>query len=766
MPRSDLQQFSSQLAEWIANAIERDRLPFRKVERNPALLLEEYPDSDCLVLWINRASAMAGGLILLPDRAETRTRELGSEMARALGLDHFAVWGRRELTLHSRLNPDETIHIDWQPAAASGPGSLHRGLQDLLSHMKLRAITTDPGADPDPIWLANLLHLSLTDVLDEIETRLRTHPEWQQGEWARHAVTAPALQKVLLVICRMLALVMTGRIGRGIQPEKLEKAINQACRLLPPQLQPLFVPISDEPELPRQAAVRLHHLLHRLGQLDRRLDPTRVRKALLWLRPLLEPHWPQPAGSASAEDMPRLIVNPTDPARYRDNDIVLAEPALAAWLALGRFNPDDGSFKQVNLLEPRSPIEAAGQLSAALGAHTPAGDRLRVDLQTSLRLSWPGRRFRLPKSTLVNWLQLVHLSGQIAPGGSLTACLAGHLPEAAVGQAIWPLVSTEFSLTRLVPQPGHVELEMLRGRADTPCRLGNVHGFSIELDQDQVAAASWQRLACLLLWPRPLVDLLQTGELVPVQETPPPDGLKREIALFARSEAGRRLQAWGNHPAIPRERTWPLPACPATDRLERLANLAGEAESDLVESGQFEGEIAFWLGPAWQNLEIPECSGAPEATSGTRSRPRSERIAEQLLVDGLPVFPDHYLYDHYRPELKSWQLPGPLTEQGRFFATIELATESGDIICCDSEPVAGCLLLASHMTREVSLPTSPEVATDILGRCLADLDRLKTGLLELCRQENSRDPERLASSLWRRWQLPPWDLLDSLATFL
>ncbi|RME37106.1 MAG: hypothetical protein D6794_07540, partial [Deltaproteobacteria bacterium] len=113
-----------------------------------------------------------------------------------------------------------------------------------------------------------------------------------------------------------------------------------------------------------------------------------------------------------------------------------------------------------------------------------------------------------------------------------------------------------------------------------------------------------------------------------------------------------------------------------------------------------------------------------------------------------------------------WTFSGPLQEQGRFFATIELADTDGNLISVDSEPVAGCLLLASQMTRETALPTDPDIAADILRRCLNDLNRLRAELIKLCLQEKSRNPERLALSLWRRWNLPSWDLLDRLASFL
>ncbi len=766
MSKNDLQQFSRQLADWITTAIDRDRLPFRKVEINPPLLLPEETGCNGIVLWINRASAMAGGLILLPEKDEEAVVLQGAQTARALGLEHFAVWGRNELKLHNRRCAEEVVQIDWRPETAMDAGRLQRSLKELLEQLKLKAIAGPPTRDLDPLWLANLLHLSLMDVYEPTEDQLRVQGEWRQGDWARHALTEPALQKILLVICRMLALIMLRSIGRGIQPEKLEKALNKSCHLLPQSLRDVLVPLAAEPDLPTQAAVRLHHLFHRLGQLEQGLTPALVGQALSLFRPILRRHWPCLPRDEREPEGQQVAFNPV--AVPGDSaPILYAEPALAAWLALQQSAPEaENGHGPIHLFGPRSEVQAADHMTASLGASVVADDKLRSDMLAALRLSWPGRRFRLPKSTPANWLQLLHLLGWLRPEGRISVTLRGDLPDRAVGDLFWPVLSQEFRLLQAELTPDGVRFDLIRTPMNNRCILGNRHGFTRDIDAERLAQAGWPFLAGLLLWPESLVDLLLARELVPAEACAPEKPLLREQQLFARSGFGQKLRGWSRHPAFGISEKGALAVWPPADKLERLANLSVEESPDRSECDKLDREIAFWFGPAWQTLSIPEPAGDEPGDSRPTVRPRSERIAERLLVDGLPVFPDHYLYDHYRPDLKSWTFSGPLQEQGRFFATIELADTDGNLISVDSEPVAGCLLLASQMTRETALPTDPDIAADILRRCLNDLNRLRAELIKLCLQEKSRNPERLALSLWRRWNLPSWDLLDRLASFL
>ena len=96
MDQQTLQLFSRQLAHWAENAISQGRFPFRKVETFPSLLTEKGEMHPPLVFWINRASCMAGGVLILPQNAEEEM-SMGRDCARALGLQHFVTWAAHEI---------------------------------------------------------------------------------------------------------------------------------------------------------------------------------------------------------------------------------------------------------------------------------------------------------------------------------------------------------------------------------------------------------------------------------------------------------------------------------------------------------------------------------------------------------------------------------------------------------------------------------------------------------------------------------------------
>ena len=135
-----------------------------------------------------------------------------------------------------------------------------------------------------------------------------------------------------------------------------------------------------------------------------------------------------------------------------------------------------------------------------------------------------------------------------------------------------------------------------------------------------------------------------------------------------------------------------------------------------------------------------------------------KEIADVVFVDGLPLFPEHYLMHHYRPELCSFSIPGPLEHYASFFNRIFLRTTDGTEIELDNEPTAQALLILSSMNRQsVELPTDLTLMEEILSRYRADLEKLWNSLLRECRR---RIPVRqqafsAARKIWKDHNLPP-----------
>ncbi len=771
-----LQQFRNQLVRWIEQEMETGRLPFRRIETTPPLLTAQPPATEHLVLWINRASVMAGGLLLLPRELAEDVLDNGAALAEAVGLDHFAVWDRQRVSIWQR-RPDAIRKLEeWPLGGRQSISTLHRTLRQLLERLKVLSVLQGAGNTTiSPWWLVNLLHLCLLDTMPIIRQDLRaTTDDRGPGD----APDRTARGKALLVLFRLVALCHAGVLGRGIQPEKLERALSHALDRLPPALRRQLAPAEGEPALPEEAAIRFHHLLHRLQQIEKQLTAPQSAAALRQLLPDLSPL--VPPGTCPPPRPPGrwLAVQPLALAG-EPPDALVADPPLAAWHSLCAWlEQQPPAAVCVNRLEELPPQGRYDRISANLN-DTPAPDsHRRGNLQAMLRLSWPSRRFRLPPSAPVWCYDFIHLLGLAAPEAELHLHLPDRLLQPAIGRPLWELICSTFCCHELRRNNnGTLTMRLQRhaGR-DVVCRLEN-ETIRREIAWSLLQQRSLGYLACALDWPDPLFVLLSRNELRLTEEEPPPAGLWREQILFWHSRWGRNLAAWcGFKPARARSifmegRTKELPPVyPSPERLEALRNVAWSPDSTLPAAERLDEELAFWLGGHLTDPELPRPNRRrpprPNALAPTRQGQVAELIRERLLVDGLPQFPEHYLYDHYRPVLKHWTFSGPLQEKERFFATIELQGPSGESIRTDCESLAGCLLLASANRRSTELPTDPQVAADILQRYLHDLVKLRRELLRQCRLETTTAPERLANRLWREWRLPPWNLVRQVAAAL
>jgi hypothetical protein len=152
---------------------------------------------------------------------------------------------------------------------------------------------------------------------------------------------------------------------------------------------------------------------------------------------------------------------------------------------------------------------------------------------------------------------------------------------------------------------------------------------------------------------------------------------------------------------------------------------------------------------------------APPSTTRHRSRPAlADQIAAKVFVDGLPVFPDHYLRRIDLPPLRSYQLPGPLQPDSCFFDQVRLTGPGGTFVDAAHPVDAEALLLVSRDGRaQVALPVDPDVTASLLAAYRSDLQQLWQALLDECRRHHAaqRHALSLARRLWRERNLPPID---------
>lgn len=777
MPQHSLDNFLDQLVHWTRQIIESGRTPFRKVEINPPLIVPPCQPVPHLTLWINRDSHMAGGLILLPEKGIETTLETGTALASALGLHSFATWDRQKLITWSldkdALRPRTTTAVGKIQSA----GDFRQTLRDLLDQLKVLAIAEAPQAEElSPYWVANLVHLSLIDAGPEIAEQLRATRTLQGHDWdgGRH----PELAKGLLTVCRLLAVGHADLLARTLQAEGLERALRFAIEQLPGNLQQTLRPGENEPALPDPASTRFHHLWRRLQQLGCLQQRSRLARAVELLLEDVARLGPSPPCPDRTSASASLVVNPTGSPGIVPVTAEIGITAVLGWRELLRWLQDYPSPVFSGQRMDQLPAELQPRIvSAALDPGPPPDKDERPGLSTALRLAWPSRRFQLPVNTPTWHYDLLQILGRAAPAAAIHLRLPATWLDPVEGEVLWELLCSDFRLSRFsLEEAGTTLLEMTKEHAETgETRL--VNGAEEKtLVWAQLKRKSLQHLIYAITWPQELYRLIEENDLVLTDERPAPVELAREIYLYWNSGWGQQLARWCGFP--PAELTLELltdehsalPAFPHPDKLQQLTNLLWTPGKRLPEGAEHDRDVALWVGrelanPDWPTLPEQQQSRTPKPSRSAR-RSLVERIESRLLVDGLPKFPEQYLYDHYRPELTSFSFSGPLRDHGRFFGQIELQSANQERLLVDSDALAGCLILASRQQQQIDLPQDQAILADILTRYLDDLKRLYHALVHETHrlQENKSDAQRLAKRLWKRWNLPEWDAVEQVMT--
>ncbi len=252
-----------------------------------------------------------------------------------------------------------------------------------------------------------------------------------------------------------------------------------------------------------------------------------------------------------------------------------------------------------------------------------------------------------------------------------------------------------------------------------------------------------------------------------------PAGRERGIFLFSRSSLGRIL--WqivsGGQPLPPSRilskqllrQGIPLPA---GEVLHHLQNFPWPTDRE-PQAAVLDQELAPWLGD--EVIIAAARTANPERPIPLRRRPLpldelAERIRSTVFVDGLPHFPEHYLFDLYRPELSEYWLYGPLTAGEEFFGRITLHAEDGESLTVEGSETARALLLASFSGRNaVALPADRRLTADLLDRYLADLHKLHLALVRQAHRQvvDARTADALVERIWNSLPLPPWPLISA-----
>jgi len=781
MDPKTLQIFSRQLAHWAETAIDRGRYPFRRVETAPPVISAAGEFRPPLVFWINRDSFMAGGVLLLPDKEAEEAVEMGRHCADALGLRHFVTWASQEIVFWEVLGDAVTRHKTLSlPAGCNHAAEDFReALTAILEELKVLCVLGSVAPQQlSAHYLANLCRTSFAAALPHIEEAYRlVRSEDRTGRLL--LVEEQAFQKGFLTLLRLLGLIFHDRLPNAVQPEGLERAMQFALDILPPALGTALRPADGEVPLPLESAVRFHHLLRRLTQLQCGKDRPRARLVLEILRdhyagqlgafPI--PPEPGPAGGLT------LLINPDRPWVRGEATIEVASPSQLALLGLLR-ELEASAPAQLQTADPFS-LSLTTRPTAIRGTLTDqsvpdeAGRRLLV---TQLRNSWPTRRFSLPRRTPIWAWTLIHLLGLAGEEAEIVVQVPGDWLSADFGDPLLRLLAEEYTLQTLAPTAGQgLILHLVRGgHPEVPCTLEGPDGPR-QFSWPRLGSTHRAFLRLALELPSSLFRLLEAKTLRIVDDTSWPEAFEPEIFLFTRSPLGTLLwaQVSAGQPLPPAQSLRPqilrqgLPI-PDDCLLADLRQLTIEGP-EKINQAIFDSELARLLG-----LEdaLPQRPGRKNRSrsdvTGSAKRPDTDelvsRIAAIVFSDGLPRFPEQYLYDHYRPALSDYKFIGPLRILDEFFGRVQLIDQQGQVIEVEGTESAKALLLASYgRVTAVSLPAEEQLTATILARYLADLRALHRELIRQCHLQvaEARAADALAERVWQSLPVPPWPLLES-----
>ncbi len=772
MSRESLDTFLNQLAQWVEQIIESGRTPFRKVEINPPLVHASCTDLPHLVLWINRDSHMAGGLILLPEKEADQDLATGCALATALGLKNFVSWGRRQISIWALAEDGPSLELNIPFESTRSALRFREHLQSLLEQLKVLAVANAPTASElSPFCLANLMRLALLEITPELNEELRLHRSEKPPEQSWNGGRDAGKSKGLITILRLLAVGHADLLPQTVMADGLERALRYACSQLPAELAEQLAFLPEEPALTAGTGARLHHVWRRLQQLGCLQKTDLLATAITLLQPDIAELAPSAPRAGETSQGISLVVNPggipesVPPTAEVGLPVVLGWRNLLRWLR-GDHQPDISSID----LE-RLPADLLPEcIWATLDPTPPPRRQQRPQLATSLRLAWPSRRFTLGATTPGWYYDLLQLLGRAAAGARLKLKVPSSWLSGSSGVPLWELLCNDFQLITLRYETNeqlNIELLKTTGPEGT-CLLQGRENVR-NLPWEQLRKCPLNYLQVLLTWPECLLQLFEDGLLQLSDVEPCPVELSREEKLYWRSSWGQRLAAWCRVNADQLKKAGfrsgdsGLFCYPNLDRLRRLSNLADDPS---LQDQRFDQDVADWIGPELADSSWPSPPWAgDESRSSSRPALASllESLEEVVLVDGLPQFPIQYLYDHYRPQLARYELRGPLQESERFFGQIGLHDAQGNSLEADSDSLAACLIIASSCQQGIfELPVNPDIAADILRRYLNDLHRLRA---ELERESHRllEDPaaaQRLAAKAWKRWQLPDSDSIS------
>ena len=459
------------------------------------------------------------------------------------------------------------------------------------------------------------------------------------------------------------------------------------------------------------------------------------------LQRLIESWFPAPP--SESQNWGSLIYPETPPLQDRpclllsDSPLLLAATGLLRTL-LGR-TPCRCRLGEVFVLNATDLDSSA--LRAILIDKTGMTRGSKQELAMQLRSAWPNRRFKVATGDPRWYWESLYLLGILSDGRQATLDLPRDLlwlPSAAFW---WELIDDRLRLTliRSTDRQQAIEITTAAGAMELG-ELAAPHGMR-------------RRLTLALLLPGSVFELL-TGDFIwPDATTGEPEDLQT-WTLYTESRFYQQLQQMLTT-GTPAESPHDAPPYPDAVLLERLK---------LARADDKGADIDRLLANLCNCPELLDVTAPVALQPSPALMPAQETTANvmdlasaALSAQGLPNFPDQYLYFLDRPTLKHYSLALPIRFENEILGQFDLIDADGQIVRGAGEELKLALSLCAEAGRsDFELPERREDIESLLLGYQKDLAALRQTLKTLCYShiEKNQAAKKLVQRVWKKFKLP------------
>jgi len=690
--------------------------------------------------------------------------------AHALGVCYFASWSASRIILWDAI--EGKAHQELPVPEISNAKQTHPFEQTLVALMdQLRILAVLGTCPPQKLsyWhLANLFFATNIKAQAALTKHLRSQPQLHNRQLT--PVNTRAQDKIHICTARMLTLTYFDMIPHNLQPENLDTALRYLVSELPTQQFSSLSGETNECELDEESAVALHHLLHRLSQVAMFQDKTRAEKLL---RQLLIHSAPCADNTNNGQcrngDIYLYCNNITattdngTPTKEIDKPARLALKQLLRTLSGEKSEPQ--SSQTIFAVHAETfPRKTAGFLYNSNRPDIPH----RNSWLKCLKLAWSGVNFELPKTTPTWAYEFIYLLGILAPHSELCLSVPTGLFSSEYSQILIKLLQRNFTLHSISQTHSAMVSLNATKENDSTATTRFCGRQKRTMAWSALSAAEPEVFALALNLDEPLFQLITQGDLSFNGEDGPidPAGTAAYLKSSLAETLRRHLMPSGTSKWQPR-----IPA-PRAIVLDTLATIDGNGAIAKIDR-ELEKQLNLSTAPP---LPVPHNSAASSGAEIVQKKANKEirqKIINLVTVNGIPHFPDHYLYDYYRPQLISYpQGSKPWQIASEFMGTFQLSTPAPETECSsfevNNEYLACAIVLTSYGSGPIKLPADVSITEKIIKRYLTDLSDLRDTIWSeahaaLAQHEAAN---RMVSKIWKTLELPSWKIVDSFLTRL